>query len=197
MISPRSDADTIQASLTEPEAFSAIFERHYDAIFQYVARRTRSTAAEDLVCDVFTIAFDIRDRFDWKVPDARPWLYGIAYRVLLRHYRVAARSDRAHARMYLDPATPDIAEEIVVRLDLQHVSARFAEAIKRIAPLDREPLLMSVFERLSYGEIAEALQVPIGTVRSRIARARTELRELLGRGGQQMGAPPTCEGAAK
>ena len=197
MTSTRSDADAIHASFAEPETFSEIFERHYDAIFQYLARRTRHGAAEDLTCDVFTVAFDIRDRFDLTSPSARPWLYGIAHRVLMRHYRVAERSDRALRRMHIEHVTPDMAEAIVVRLDLQNVSTRFASAIETITPLDREPLLMSVCERLSYNEISEALQVPVGTVRSRIARARAELRELLGHNGQQAGAPTAREGAKK
>ena len=94
-----SDAQIIAASRVEPLVFAAVFDRHYDAVHRYLARRVGSDLADDLAAETFTTAFDVRRRYDTARPDARPWLFGIATNLLRHHHRGEARRLRAYARL--------------------------------------------------------------------------------------------------
>ncbi|WP_232667875.1 RNA polymerase sigma factor [Pseudonocardia sp. TRM90224] len=89
-----SDAAIIAASMSEPARFAAIFDRHAPSIHGYLTGRLGRQAAEDLVGETFLVAFDRRARFDVRVPSARPWLYGIATRLVAQHRREHARDVR-------------------------------------------------------------------------------------------------------
>src|SRR5450759_986183 len=89
-VEARSDAQVIAASRVEPRVFAAVFDRHYDAVHRYLARRVGSDLADDLAADTFTTAFDARRRYDTTHPDARPWLFGIATNILRHHHRAQA-----------------------------------------------------------------------------------------------------------
>src|SRR5215831_2297951 len=93
-----SDGRVIRRSLREPEEFSTIFERHFDAVFGYARRRVGADLAEEIVTDTFTTAFDRRRSFDPARGDARPWLLGIAANKLRRHWRTERRRLAAYAR---------------------------------------------------------------------------------------------------
>jgi RNA polymerase sigma factor (sigma-70 family) len=167
----RSDADAIRASRSDPEAFVEVFDRHFNTIHGYLRRRVGSSLADDLAASTFTEAFASRRRYDGDRPDALPWLYGIASNLLRRHYRAEERQLRAFARTGIDPlrseAEPDFR------------GAEVAAALAALSAEDRETLLLFAWTELSYAEIATALGVPVGTVRSRLNRARTTVRELL------------------
>ena len=178
-----SDAAIITASLTDPREFGALFERHADPLSRYFVRRVGPVLAEDLVADTFVTAFRSRARFDGAYEDARPWLFGIATNLLRRQWRTEKRQLRAYARTGVDPAVDDIAEA-ERRVDAAGTGPRLAKALASIPRKDRDALLLFAWAELSYEEIARALEVPVGTVRSRISRARSRLRELLGPGGQ-------------
>ncbi len=85
------DAELIRASLEDPAAFGAIFDRHFDKIYAYLRRRFGAEWAEDLASETFTRAIAARDRFDGSYADAAPWLYGIALNVGRRHGRDSKR----------------------------------------------------------------------------------------------------------
>ena len=91
-----SDAEVIRASLDQPEAFKALFERHFDAIFGYLARRKGPDAGSDLASEVFVRAFASRSRYELNRADARPWLYGIAANLLHKQRRSETRQLRAY-----------------------------------------------------------------------------------------------------
>jgi RNA polymerase sigma factor (sigma-70 family) len=165
------DGERIASSISEPDAFGAIFERHFDAIHRYVARRLGSGLADDIAATVFAEAFAGRARFLSDLQDARPWLYGIATNLIRRYHRRERAAWRAYARHGVDPLGID-AEP---RLD----EVAVARALSRIAKADRDALLLMVWADLTYGEIAEALGIPVGTVRSRIHRARGHLQSQL------------------
>jgi len=93
----------IRASLGKPEAFKALFERHFDAIFGYIARRSGPDAGSDLASEVFVRAFASRSRYEQTHADARPWLYGIAANLLHKQRRSETRQLRAYARTALIP----------------------------------------------------------------------------------------------
>ena len=163
------DADAIARSLVEPAVFELIFERHFGVIFRYLRRRC-GAAAEDLAAETFARAFAGRAGYDVARGDARPWLFGIATNVLRAHHR--------------DLVVPGVlgerAEEIDAdaRLDAVTALARVADALRALPTGQREVLLLVAVAELTYEETAEALGVPVGTVRSRMARARAALNPV-------------------
>lgn len=172
------DAAVIAASLTDAGCFAELFDRHARVIFRYLVRRV-GPEADDLVGEVFRIAFERRETYDLCRPDARPWLYGIATRLVARHRRSEARRLRAVARFAARRySADDMADRVVAAADALGDWARVAQAATDLPEGERDTLLLYVWEDLSYQEIALALDVPIGTVRSRINRARTHLKGI-------------------
>ena len=151
--------------------FEALFEEHFDAIYGYLARRVGPDLARDLAAETFTRAYAARRRFDPERGEPRAWLFGIANNLLRHHYRDEERRLRAFARVEL-PARDAAPEEPSV-----------AEALSVLSREDRDVLLLFAWADLSYEKIAEALSLPVGTVRSRLNRARTRMREELAKEG--------------
>jgi RNA polymerase sigma factor (sigma-70 family) len=174
------DADLIRSSSTEPERFAALFDRYADQIHSYVARRLGTTAADDVVAETFLIAFRRRASYDASRPVARPWLYGIATTLIAQHRRDEERFYRALSRTGVDPLPEPMAETVVRRLAAQDLHRRLAGALAGLASRDRDVLLLVAWGGLRHDEIAEALSVPVGTVGSRLHRARAKLRAALG-----------------
>jgi len=177
MSSP-SDAEVIGRSLGEPEAFGLIYDRHAPALLRFLGRRVGARIAEELVGELFRIAFERRKTFDVSRASALPWLYGIGSNVLLKHRRAEARRLRASARMAAAGGAAD-RRASAAALDARLLFPRVADAIESLPAGEREALLLFAWEELPYESVAEALELPIGTVRSRLNRARARLRELL------------------
>ncbi|MGW2312152.1 RNA polymerase sigma factor [Actinomadura luteofluorescens] len=173
------DASLIAASRTEPERFAGLFHRHATEIMRYVTRRLGRDAAEDVVAETFLVAFDRRHRYDPARPDARPWLYGIATNLIRCHRRAEVRALRALARSGLDPVTEPFTDAVENRVQAGARSRALAGAIAGLPAAQREVLLLVTWAGLTYDEVAEALAVPAGTVRSRMNRIRRKLREAL------------------
>jgi RNA polymerase sigma factor (sigma-70 family) len=174
-----SDAAVIAASLDDPGRFGALFDRHATVVFRYLVRRVGVDDADALLGEVFRVAFERRSSYDCARPNARPWLYGIATNLLAHHRRTEARRIRATARLlaHQGPAD-DPADRVAATLDALDLWPRVADAVARLPEAERDVLILYVWEELSYEEIAAALAVPVGTVRSRLNRARRNLREL-------------------
>ena len=174
-----SDAAVINASIADPARFAAIFDRHAAALRRYLVRRIGPDEAGSVLGEVFRIAFEKRDTYDRRRPNARPWLYGIATNLVARHHRSEARRLRAVARLRArhGPA-PDQADAVSSAIDAAARWREVAETITALPEAERDTLLLRAWEGLSYDEVAAALGVPVGTVRSRINRARGRLREL-------------------
>jgi RNA polymerase sigma-70 factor (ECF subfamily) len=177
MSSP-SDAEVIGRSLGEPEAFGLIYDRHAAALLRFLGRRAGAKVAEGLLGELFRIAFERRKTFDASRGSALPWLYGIGSNLLLKHRRGEARRLRASARMAAGREAAD-GRASAAALDARLLFPRVADAIEALPDDERETLLLFAWEELSYHSVAEALELPIGTVRSRLNRARVRLRELL------------------
>lgn len=179
-----SDAEVIGEALHgDPFRFSAIFDRHYDAIFRYLARRAGRDLAEDLAAEVFMTAFARLSSYDLTRPDARPWLYGIATNLLRRHRRSETRRLRAWARA-VDHTAEDAIAELLDGVDAARLGVRIASGLAALSGPDRDVLCLTALGGLSAPEIAELQGVPAGTVRSRLHRARRILREHIGDFGQ-------------
>ncbi|SQD98237.1 MULTISPECIES: RNA polymerase sigma factor [unclassified Parafrankia] len=170
-----------RAVLREPEVFADLFERHGDRVHRYLARRAGPDLAEDLVSDTFVAAFEQRSRFDpARGPDgALPWLLGIATRILQGHRRAEARRWRVLERALPDRPEPAAADRVADRVDANATVQSLVRALAELPDGERDALLLLAWGDLRYEEIATALAVPVGTVRSRIHRARNRLRATL------------------
>src|SRR5437867_8950055 len=177
-MSPPSDAEVIGSSLDQPEAFGLIYDRHAPSLLRFLGRRVGAEVAEGLLGEVFRIAFERRKTFDRSRATALPWLYGIGSNLLLKHRRGEARRLRASARMAAAGEATD-RRASAAALDARLLFPRVADAIEALPDGEREALLLSAWEVLSYQSVGEAVGRPIGTVRSRLNRARARLRELL------------------
>jgi RNA polymerase sigma factor (sigma-70 family) len=174
-----SDGAVMAGSLETPAAFGAIFDRHGSTLLRFLARRVDPAEAEDLLGEVFRIAFERRSAFEPGRDSARPWLYGIAAHLVARHYRSEARRRRAMARVAADRLLDDDpAERAVAVTDACALWPRVMDAIETLPEAERQVLLLFAWEELSYGEIAQALGIPVGTVRSRLSRGRARLAAL-------------------
>jgi RNA polymerase sigma factor (sigma-70 family) len=175
---PSTDAEHIVASAADPARFGVIFDRHVGAIHGYLFRRVGAMLTEDLTSETFVVAFRARSGYDAARPDARPWLYGVATNLVHRHARSERRQLAAFARV-VDPRGQIHTDEgVEARLDASALGPRLAAALASLATGDRDALLLHAWEDLSYREIAEALGVAVGTVGSRLARARRVLQPL-------------------
>jgi RNA polymerase sigma factor (sigma-70 family) len=175
------DSMVIAASLETPEVFGVLFDRHGSVLLRFLARRVPPAEAESLLGEVFRIAFERRDHFDRDRDSARPWLYGIAANVAAKHRRSEGRRLRATARAAAKRAAlDDTADQAVGAVDAETRWSKVAEALNRLPDPERQAILLFAWEELSYREIAEVLDVPTGTVRSRLNRARARLAAALG-----------------
>lgn len=154
-----------------PEAFVEIFDRHFDEIGRYLARRVGRDLGADLASETFTRAFAARASFDESYEDARPWLYAIATNVLRRHGRAELRRLEAYAR---------VGETEAATLDRPvDGDPAVAHALRELSPDERDVLLLFAWADLGYEQIADVLHTPLGTVRSRLNRARARLAAML------------------
>jgi RNA polymerase sigma factor (sigma-70 family) len=170
------DGEVIGRSLAEPRAFAIVFERHYARIWRYLCRRAGRTAADDLASETFLRAFSGRRDYDLARSDARPWLYGIATNLLREQSRREARRLRAYSRSPQTDSASDGLEEAEGRLDAAALAPTVAAALASLSPPDRDALLLLALTELDYEGIAVATGVPVGTVRSRLHRARRRIR---------------------
>ncbi|WP_338064315.1 sigma-70 family RNA polymerase sigma factor [Thermoactinospora rubra] len=179
----------MRRSLTEPEAFATLFDRYSGMIYRYVSRRVGPEHAEDLVGETFMVAFSRRRHYDLNYPDARPWLFGIATKLLSRHHRSEAARYRALQRSPVEEHVEFPADAVAAGVTAQAARKALAEALAALSKRDRDALLLYAWSGLTYEEVARALDIPLGTVRSRLNRARRKLRAELG------GADPMREEA--
>jgi RNA polymerase sigma factor (sigma-70 family) len=174
-----SDAALIGASRGRPQAFAAIFDRHADELYRYVAGRVGAQVAADVVAEVFVVAFRTRDRYDTERPDARPWLYGIATRLVGQHRREERRRLRAMARVAAPGAVEGFEDPATDRVMAQQLHPRLARALGRLPADDRDLLLLVAWGDLTYQQAGHLLGIPVGTVASRLHRVRRKLRRAL------------------
>lgn len=168
------DGAAIARSLSSPEAFTEIFERHFAAVHRYLARRAGRDRADDLASQAFLVAFQRRGDYREGLGSARPWLLGIATNLL--------REDHRSEQRVLTTITQLSNEAWVSGTRSAGGELRdddLANALVRLDADQRDALLLHVWGELSYAEIAKSLNVPIGTVRSRIFRACAALRAEL------------------
>jgi RNA polymerase sigma factor (sigma-70 family) len=176
-------------TLVHSADFTALYDRHARALLRYCARRVGPAAAEDVVATTFLLAYERRANFDPRLSDGLPWLYGIATNVLRRHRRDEVRAYRALARAGIDPLfnAAGVHEgherRAGERADASAQSRKVAAALARLPRRQRDVLLLVALADLEYSEVADALGIPVGSVRSALHRARAKVRAALGAGG--------------
>jgi RNA polymerase sigma factor (sigma-70 family) len=173
------DAAVIEGSWREPERFAVLFDRHAPHIHRYLARRADRQVADDLVAETFLTAFAKRDRYDLGHADARPWLYGIATNLVGQHRRDQARQYRISQAAAADPEVPGHADRVAADVTARATRPLLDAALAALSAGDRDVLLLIAYEQLTYQEVSRALAIPVGTVQSRLHRARTKVRQVL------------------
>ncbi len=190
-----SDAELIAVSLRDPQVFGAVFDRHFRAIYGYLARRMSAADADELAGEVFRVAFERRATFDTDRASASPWLYGIASNLVFKNRRRTARSLRAMTRLagrsHLEEH-PDPFAHVDARMDADRQRGTVVAALRSLPNVDRELVMLAAFSELSYRQLAEALDLSEGTVKSKLSRARTKLREQVDGIGEQPAGPQPC-----
>jgi RNA polymerase sigma-70 factor (ECF subfamily) len=158
----------------DPAAFGLLFERHGPQIHGFATRRTGDpSAADDIVAMVFLEAWRRRRAVELRSQSAAPWLYGVATNVIHHRQRTSRRHRDALDRLAaLPPAAPINVER---QAQAAHEAAAVVEQVRRLPRRDRDVLVLSVWEGLSHAEIAVALDTNVGTVKSRLSRARARL----------------------
>ncbi len=173
------DGAVFAASLEQPQQFTLIFDRHYQSVYGYLSRRVGRAIADDLAAETFVRAFERRSAYDRSADRALPWLLGIAVNLLAHHRRSEARQLRALAAARVPDSGEPFADSAEGRADAAATRASLLRALEALDEYDREAILLYAWADLSYEEIATALGIPIGTVRSRLNRARRKMRASL------------------
>ena len=179
MLEISTDAHILAACRDDPDRFRELFERHYPATFVFLRRRVGPELAEDLAIETFAVAFRRRESYDERQHSARPWLFGIATNLVRRHHRSEHRRLAAYARTPVDLFQDEETAAIDTRVSADALSSTLGRSLTTMRGQDRDVLLLIAWADLTYAEVAAALGTPIGTVRSRLARARQHIRRDL------------------
>ena len=175
------DAELVDRLRTgDRRAFAGLFERYADRLYNHCFRRLDSYAdAEDAVSTVFLTVWRTRHRFEVHDGSAGPWLYGIATNVARNLERSRRRHLRVESRLGTlgTPEVPDHADHVVGRLAAEQQMEALLVRVRELSRGEQDVLALVIWSGLSYAEAAAALDVPIGTVRSRLARARARLAD--------------------
>ncbi|MFB6705748.1 RNA polymerase sigma factor [Streptomyces sp. NPDC056333] len=163
------------------EAFADLYDRYARTVYHHACRLTGDlSAAEDVMSETFLVAWRTREQVDPEGGPLGPWLLGIATNRARNHRRGVGRRLAFLARQPKPKETEDFAEAFAERLDQQRELAAVREVLDQLRQPEREVLALCVWAGLDYAQAAAALDVPVGTVRSRLSRARARLRSLAG-----------------
>lgn len=158
--------------------FRETFDAEFSTVYRFLRRRVGRDCADELSAETFAIAYENWDRYDPGRP-IRPWLYGIAINLIRHHHRDEERKLRAYARTGVDPIMCEDELEAIHRVDAQRHQRRLADALAGLRREDRDILLLRAWADLEDAEIAVALSMPVGTVKSRLHRIRARLRNSM------------------
>ena len=177
----RDDAEVMRAAQADPASFATIFDRHFATVYRFCQRRVGQTMAEDLAGETFRRAFEARYSYDLSRTSALPWLFRIAFNLVRDALRARAAEDRAYARLHAlaGAGWPIEDDHAARRAEARADLAVLARLLLAEPAQDVEALFLHVWDGLSYLDIAAALGLPVGTVRSRLSRLRHRLGEAL------------------
>jgi RNA polymerase sigma factor (sigma-70 family) len=167
-------------AIGDPLVFERIFEDTFPSIHRFIARRVGAALADDLAAETFATAFRRRESFVAERGTPRSWLYGIAMNLIRNHWRTEQHLLYLDARLRVEAEyheDPNLSDE---RLSAALAASHIATALALLNREQREVILLHAWAELSHDEIAAALDIAPGTVRSRLSRARATLVEQLG-----------------
>jgi RNA polymerase sigma-70 factor (ECF subfamily) len=168
-----------RATAGDPAAFGTLFERHGQTVYNYCFRRTAEWAtAEDLTSVVFLESWRRRRHVRMHGESVLPWLLGVAANVVRNRNRGLRRYRAALERLPFE-STADFAADVDGRLDDERRMGRVLGALERLPGPDQDILTLCIWSDLTYEQAAVALDLPVGTVRSRLSRARRRLQAEL------------------
>lgn len=168
------DSELIARSVSDGRWFEALFDRHYGRIHRFCAARAGTDAADDLASETFTTAFRRRADYDLSCPDAAPWLYGIALKLLLGF----RRRERARRLLPARLVSGQFSVESPVS-EMFDPRGAVSVALAGLSESDRDLIVLFAWAELTYEQMAVVFGVPVGTVRSRLSRTRRQLRVSL------------------
>lgn len=161
----------------DKDAFGLLFEEHARAVYNHAFRLTGNwSTAEEVVSLTFLEAWRARGTIRAEGGSLLPWLLVIALNVTRNISRTARRHQAAMSRLPPRAEEPDFAEELADRIDDATRLEWVQTALGRLRRGERDVLALCVWSGLSYAEAADALGVPVGTVRSRLSRSRRKLQ---------------------
>jgi RNA polymerase sigma factor (sigma-70 family) len=176
------DAEFIRAARNDPASFGVVFDRHFGTVYRFCGRRVGRDLAEDLAGETFRRAFEARHAYDLSQSNALPWLFRIALNLVRDAIRTRAAEDRAYTRLQAlagfrwRSEEDQVARSAEARAELAHL----AHLLLAESTEDVDALFLHVWDGLSYAEVATALGISDGTVRSRLSRLRHRLGTALG-----------------
>lgn len=173
MTGPPTDDALLAAARRTPAAFGAIFDRYYVAIHRYAAHRLDRASADDIAAETFIRALGALDGAHTTDGALRAWLYSIAGNIIRDEHRRRTRARRADERLR---NAPERHEDDTVD---GSPDPELLRAVRSLRDEEQEVLVLFAWGDLSYDEIAASTGVAVGTVRSRLHRARTQLRVSL------------------
>jgi RNA polymerase sigma-70 factor (ECF subfamily) len=163
----------------DPDAFGVLFDECARAVYNLAFRMTGNwSAAEEVVSLTFLEAWRLRGTVQQAGGSLRPWLLGIAVNVARNAARASRRHQAALGRLPPAPVIPDFADDLAGRIDDAARLMAVRSAVARLRRGEQEVLALCVWSGLDYTAAAQALGVPVGTVRSRLSRARAKLAKL-------------------
>ncbi|WP_225840553.1 RNA polymerase sigma factor [Streptomyces sp. NK08204] len=165
----------------DPDTFGSLFDDYARAVYNHAFRLTGDwSVAEDVLSLTFLEAWRLRGTVDLDGGSLRPWLLGIATNTARNTRRAARRHEAAVGRLPREEVFPDFAEDLVDRIDDAGQVAVLQAALSRLRRAEREVVALCIWSGLDYAAAAQALGIPLGTVRSRLSRARKKLRKFAG-----------------
>lgn len=173
----------------DPDAFGVLYDECAGAVYNYAFRLIGDwSVAEEVVSLTFLEAWRLRGKVDLDGGPLLPWLLGIASNVTRNVSRAARRHRAAVRRLPVPPSVPDFADELAGRIDDAAQLREIYQALAGLGRGEREVLVLCAWSGLGYAGAAKALGVPVGTVRSRLSRARRKLQRLVREPGSDGGA---------
>ncbi|MEU9298734.1 RNA polymerase sigma factor [Streptomyces sp. NPDC048266] len=167
----------------DPDTFGSLFDDYARAVYNHAFRLTGDwSAAEDVLSLTFLEAWRLRGSVDLDGGSLRPWLLGIATNTARNIRRAARRHEAAVGRLPREEILPDFAEDLVSRIDDAEQVAALQAALSRLRRPEREVVALCIWSGLDYAAAARSLGIPVGTVRSRLSRARKKLHKYAGFG---------------
>ncbi|WP_083733156.1 RNA polymerase sigma factor [Actinomadura sp. CNU-125] len=175
------DAELVARFRRDPDEFTAVYDRYFPDVYRYAVGRLDVQTGEDIAAETFCVAFAQRDRFDPERGGLRPWLFGIATKLMQRHRRKEARHYKALIRTGAAASVEGHESRVVTSLAAQRLQPELLKALTKLNRGERDVILLIAIGQLGHEEVAQTLGIAAGTVRSRLSRARKKFQQTIDR----------------